>query len=74
MLNSDLHNNRTALIILASITVLNIALAINFLVPGISDAALGLSSLQLYALIGLEVIAVMGCYSVIKRNTKALTF
>ena len=74
MLKSDLHSNWLAVAILTLITALNTALAISFLVPGISEAALGLNSLQIAALIGLEVIGVAGCYALGSRNTTAVAF
>ena len=74
MLKSDLHNNRLAMIILTLITALNIGLAINFLVPSISNAVLGLGTVQLVVLIGLELLAIVTCYVAARRNTTTVAF
>lgn len=60
--------------ILTLITALNIGLAINFLVPDISNAVLGLSTVQLVTLIVLELIAIVACYVAARRNTTTLAF
>ena len=60
--------------ILTLITALNIGIAINFLVPSISNGLLGLSTVQLGALIVLELIAITACYVAARRNTTTVAF
>ena len=56
------HNNRMPMAVLTLITALNVALIINVFVLQMNGPAVGLNSLQLYVLAGLELLIVAGIY------------
>ena len=58
----EAHNNRMPMAVLTLITALNIGLIISVFMPHINGLPLGLSSVQIYLLAGLELLAVAGLY------------
>ncbi len=74
MTKLDFNNNRMPMTVLILITALNIGLVINFLIPSIGGPALGLNSLQIYVLVGLELLGVIGSYVAGKRKKTTCIF
>lgn len=74
MTKLDFNNNRMPMTVLVLITALNIGLVIKFLIPSIDGPAFGLNSLQLYVLVGLELLGVIGSYVAGKRKKTAVSF
>ena len=74
MLKWDFHNNRMPVTVLALITCLNVGLVISFLIAYISGTALGLNTLQIYVLVGLELLGVIGAYVAGKHKNSTVSF
>ena len=74
MLKWDFHNNRMPMTVLILITCLNVGLVINFLLANIGGTALGLNTLQIYVLGGLELLGVIGAYIAGTRKTTTVSF
>jgi uncharacterized membrane protein YuzA (DUF378 family) len=74
MTKLDFNNNRMPMTVLILITALNIGLVINFLIPSIGGPAFGLNSLQIYVLVGLELLGVIGSYVAGKRKKTNVSF
>lgn len=58
----EAHNNRMPMAVLTLITALNIGLIISVFMPHINGLLLSLSSVQIYVLVGLELLAIAGIY------------
>jgi uncharacterized membrane protein len=73
-MKSTIHNNQFPIAVFVLITVLNIGLVINFLMPNINGTGFALSGIQVYALAGLELAAVIITYTLSKRRATSVSF
>ncbi len=73
-MKSTIHNNQFPIAVFVLITALNIGLVINFLMPNINGTGFALSGIQVYALAGLELAAVIITYTLSKRRATSVSF
>jgi hypothetical protein len=70
----DLYNNKMPLAILMLITVLNVSIVISLLIAQVGGSGFGLSSIQIYFLVGLELAVVIFACVIGKRRTTTAYF
>ena len=73
-MKSNIHNNQFPMAVFILITALNIGLVVTFLMPDINGTGFALNGIQIYALAGLELAAVIIAYALSKRRDTSATF
>ncbi len=70
----DVYNNSLPVTIFAAIIALNIGIVINYLAATFNTAALGINSVQIYVLLGLEIAVILAAYRIYRRSNSMVSF